>query len=420
MENTSTTNTQVVWATGIALVAGLACSAHALDQGVKVGDGNTRVFTSVEGGLRYDDNFFRTANNEEGALTTTVAPEFRLQLLPGKTTTVNLGLEAEAGFIDTRSEDDYLDHRVYANIRTNPLTRHLLEGELSRNDGHDQFGLRRTEGTAAQNADLDQWHEDVASVLYRFGAPSARINVQVEAEIFQRQYETNRDQTQFLDFDRDTYTGTVFYNHSPKTTALLQYRHREIEYDDVRANVFARDGDEERLLVGLRWAATAKTVGDIRIGRVERDFDNNRTGGGAATPREDFEGTQWEVGISWSPKSYDTIRLSSRSDILESFIDQADFIESESTRLDWTHEWNSRLSTTAFGFLGTDTFENSAASFGGSDREDDVDGLGAEVSYEIGKSWLATGTVQFEDRDSNVDARDFDNTSYFIGLKFAP
>ncbi|MGH8453062.1 MAG: hypothetical protein ACRESW_00775, partial [Nevskiales bacterium] len=256
-----------------AMLAGVAVSAEEQGAlGIKLGPGS-RLLLSMDSAVTYYDNYYYTPSNKESAIGLVVKPAAEVAVGRGQLN-YSISAVADAAALNLEGDqDDYLDTALSGKFNWAPLTRHQFRGSIYRLDDHDPFGTRRTEGTASATARLDEWAQTGANLVYRFGAPQAKINLEGGIGTMDRSYSTNRSFTRFLDHDIDTLSGTVFYNVSSKTALVAEVIAADISYDDVAPGSISRAGDLTRYRVGAIWQATGNTSGDIRIGKVEREFD---------------------------------------------------------------------------------------------------------------------------------------------------
>lgn len=387
-----------------AVSAGQLYAADPVGIGVSPG---VRLFPSISAAVEHSDNYYfsdGTIVPEESATVFVVEPGLLMQMR-GSTTQLDLGANAEVGFVDTGSEDDYLDTEVFGDLTFQPALRHQIRLGLKRQDDHDPFGSARTEGTVLANRSLDEFSNTIYNAAYRFGAPDARINVEVGYAGQDKSYQTNRAATRFLDFDRAGPNGKLIVNVSPKTALVAIASRAEVEYDNVRAGVAPRDATETAYLVGAEWNATAKTTGKVAVGRLDRDYDS--------PARRDSDGATWVASIDWAPTARDEVTLSTSRANEESFLDGADAIDTRTVGLNWVHRWTPRISSQ----LGIQDID---ADFDGSTRRDDIVQGVAGLAYQLNRAWSIAGLYRLSERDSTLPIRDYETNRFTLGVTFAP
>lgn len=391
-----------------AAAALLWCSGPVLAQdevddeatGIGLGSG-VRLLPKLGTEAWHTDNRFRSESDEVSETGLRLRPELVLRYAPS-IGTVKLGYRGE---IDPIVEDDYSDRTFFAGMDLRPLLRHRFELDARHRYGHDPLGLSRTENAPDPEAlDLDEWEDNTLGGQYTFGAPEARINVSARGEVYDREYQTNReDGTRFLDYKSDSFGGGMTYRLSPKTQLVLDYEHLDIEYDIESAPPL--NSKTDRYLAGVRWQATAKTTGEILVGFFDRDFDSGT--------RADTDGVDWRARVIWVPGARSRLTLTTGRLLRESFfVVGEDFVNTQFYDLVWRQDWSERFWTDArVGLLDTD--------FEGTPRQDDTLRYGLTLNYELSRNVTVKAGLEMDDRDSSVNTSDFDRYELFQGFEFA-
>jgi hypothetical protein len=187
----------------------------------------------------------------------------------------------------------------------------------------------------------------------------------------------------------------------PKTSLLFEARRTGINYQNETVGVSSLDSSEWKYLMGATWDATAKTTGVIKAGYAQKQFSD--------AGRDDKGSFTWEAEVSWAPRTYSTVALSTGQELEESS-GVGSFIDSRSVSLAWQHAWNDRMQTTlAYGFINED--------YDASDRADDTNSFSAGVSYDI-RRWLTLGLdIVHAERGSNQAEYDYANNSVFVTVQ---
>jgi hypothetical protein len=280
------------------LTASALCFVAAAASAQELGGGRARA--SLVTSFFYTDNFYYedvTSTNARGLL---LRPQLAFVTQTSKLE-IDLAAKGEAGMFSVPGEkDDYIDGTSLLAIAWTPTYRNrfALDGSLAH--GHDPWGIARTEGTPSALAEVDEWNERRGGARYRYGAPNARVNAEVGLRASEREYQTNRASTQFLDYDTTALDYAVSYNVTPKTAAVLGFTRTDIDFSTPFDNnagpggtdLDTRSGTLYQVRTGARWLATAKTSGDVRVGYRQRTF---------AALSGDVEGLDWSAGVQWSP-----------------------------------------------------------------------------------------------------------------------
>ncbi len=375
--------------------------------GVKLAPG-VRGVAQLDTEVVYTSNFFYQRNDEVTAKGVLFKPGVRIEGDKGAFN-YTLGLSGELSKWDIRGDaDDYEDSRLGAAFNWAAATRHRFEGGFTRLDSHDPFGTNRTEAPAAiAERDIDKWHNNRVNFTYRFGAQGAKLNLEAGVTNTDREYETNRAFTRFLDYTVDEVRAAAFYNLSSKTSLVAEVIDVDRTYDE---NVpgFPRDGEEQRYRVGVRWKATGKTIGDLRVGRVEHEFDDPAA--------SNFEETDWQASVTWSPVLQTQLTLSSGRESLASFRVDTRFIDNQFLALDWTQDWSSLFKTSLTLNLAEQLFVDSNSALG-VEREDELETLSLLAAYRLAPTVDLRGGWSRGSRDSNFAPLEFDTDIAFVGLR---
>jgi hypothetical protein len=369
-----------------------------LMQGFTVGQ---LVFTPTIGlSLGYDQNvtLANDTNNKVESWYLVVSPGIRMEL-PSDRSSLAVSYEIDAGYYEGSSVDDYIDHTLRAEYFFDPTTRTDLGLFAEYSRGHE----RRGEGTRAGDTGLipvepDEYDYFAFGGHWSYGAVGSRGKIELRAGIADFDFENNLSQA--IDRDRDEFFwGGIFYwRIAPKTSALFEYRWRDIDYADTDVSF---DSEEERFLIGLTWDASARTTGTLKYGWLEKTFD--------APDRAPYDGTTWEVGIDWRPRSYSVFSLKAtrETDETDGF---GDFVLREDISLDWHHNWNSQFGTTLGLGFGSDDHRPDV-------REDDFFYIGVSGRYQF-RPWLQLGGgLKYHERESNDAEFDYDGLEYLISIE---
>lgn len=352
-----------------------------------------------------DDNIFSSDLVEESSTITTIAPNLVYRVGSSDESHFSLQYQGEfARYWDSR-DDDYEDHRFGLTFarRANDFFRLSADAGIAK--GHDNRGEGSSEGAAVISRSApDEFDETDAGIELDLGREDARFGLNLRARLLDIEYTNNKEQASFRDRKDQAMEGRLYARLAPKTRAYAAIRQVDIEYDQRLANGDTLDSDEQTVALGIEWEVTGKLTGSIEAGRQEKDFDS------AAIGEEDF--TSWDVSITWTPRTYSTIVLTSSRDSDETNGTGA-FAEKQDYGISWIHAWSDRLQSVFSAGIGDDEYP-------GSFRQDD------RTRYEVGldydwRHWLKVGLrLEQSERDSNSDVLDYDRRKALlvIGVSF--
>jgi hypothetical protein len=340
--------------------------------------GPLTVYPGVDLAHGYDDNLFLRPSSRSSSSYTTVSPYVRAEGRTGPHK-FDFGLRIDDGRYHSSGADNYTNYALTGNadlvysgragLRLTALHRHAVEprGSTDRTfsavpDEYDNTGI---EGT------------------FRYGAPGARGRIEVDGAAYALRYTNNRAFTEIADRDSLRLGGRFFWRVGPRTELLLEAQRGDVDY---RHPGSTQDSLERRLLVGVKWEATAATTGTAKFGRMKKEFNS--------AGRQGVSDSSWDVGVRWSPLTYSVFDFVSSKQTNES-TGVGDAVVSKNYGANWSHAWSSRLRTLASAGWRNDTFP------GGSTREDDTASFGLRVDYDF-RRWLRLGAgLTHTERDSN-------------------
>jgi len=186
----------------------------------------------------------------------------------------------------------------------------------------------------------------------------------------------------------------------PRTEVLIQARHTNINYTDDSSPGPTQSSGENHYYLGLKWEATAKTTGYVKVGYMTKNFDSSAI--------KDYSGKSWEVGVRWSPLTYSVFDLVT-SRVTNEATGVGSAILSNNYGLTWNHAWSSRLRTQALAGYRHDDFLDSSPN-----RVDKTATFGAKVSYDF-RRWLLLGAeYTHTDRNSTLNFDDYKRNLFLL------
>ncbi|WP_218281525.1 outer membrane beta-barrel protein [Pseudomonas sp. LPB0260] len=372
----------------VAVSAALSANAWGLEpQSIKLADGLTFTPT-LQVSERYDDNFRAVEDNEESSWITAITPTFVLGA-QGRKSAYALTYSASSDIFHSSHADDNTDHHLTADAGFEFDVRNRLK--LS-------AGYHQVEETASQDQDIENDKFSTSNVggVYSFGAESARGQIDFGANYEELRYQNGNNLNADKERDTTALSSTFYYRVAPKTRALVEARHTDYDYlTNTRLN-----SNNIALLGGVTWDATAKTTGTIKIGGERKRFDDSSI--------DDKSGSLWEIGASWSPRTYSTFDLKTRR-ALDEGDSGASSIQSQSTTLSWNHQWMERLSSDL-------SYTYSDQEYQDVTRDDKIDTFGLGLTYEL-RRWLDVGIgYKYAENDSSAVGESYKRNIYSISV----
>lgn len=396
-------------AAGLQLVSTSSAAQEVIAAGshdAGVGNG-IRVTAGTDVQYLYNDNFyFQSSDNKTSASGVLVKPN--ITLLSDRTKTkYNLTGGVEYGsFTAPGDADDYLDSHVGGGFEWQADSRNEFKLNLMHTQSHDPFGTTRTEATPATlTRELDKWKSNSLTPSYRYGADGALLNLELSGTYNSKRYTTNRDQTTYIDFDSMGGQAALFVNVSPRTAIGFDLSSTNIDYvDKSAAGADERSGTLQTARLALRWKASAKTTGDVRVGYLQRSFD--------AAGAQDVTGVSWQLTTTWTPVAVTNIKLRAGREIQPTYRQDSRALDTDYYDVVWTQAWTSRLiSETLFNYTQT--------GFVGDSRQDDSYTGVINLVWTVNRLTSLLAGAALTQRESNDVSLplDYDATTVYAGVR---
>lgn len=314
-------------------------------------------------------------------------------------------VKASTASYSSGDDDSYTDSNAQLAAQFNRNGKHRFELDVRQGRGHEAFAVERSGGAlASKDTPHDRYDESTFAGQYILGSKKARLRLSFWGELADRQYDTNTAQTRFYDRQTTTFGFMARYQISPKTQFVGGIDTADWQYDETQGATADRDFIENRIFAGLRWFATAKTSGEIRLGAYDRDYSAAQFAGG--------DRVFWKLLLDYRPLQHDRIRfLTGRHTKASRFDDVAAVIYTD-YGIYWQHAWPERIETR----LGVGYREAEFIATG-ANREDDIVRYVAGIKYGLGeKSSIGLGYAYLE-RDSNAAQFDFGVEGFELTLE---
>ena len=302
-------------------------------------------------------------------------------------------------------EDNYTDQLLSYNVKLRFSDFQGIRFGAQHLEGHDARGRGFTAGRPTVIRTTDNYSDSNVNGAYILGARRAPFYAVGSVSVRNLNYDL--DTAPLFNRDRQEVSGGIVlrYRLSSVTSFALDVKRTDITYDADTRDSISLDSTRDSILIGMDWDASAFLSGEAKIGYEERDFES--------ALREDFNGVDWYVDMTWRPISNTALTLLSDFDTRENNA-LGDFIDTTTTRLKWMHNWLERLSTSMeFGYVSQD--------YQGLDneidyRKDSTAIANLQIDYQF-RRWLHVSTfLKYSSRSSNLEIIEFDRQ--VLGLMF--
>lgn len=306
----------------------------AQQRGAPIQIGESDLFPSAEISFLSNSNAFLTPDNETD--TTAVAVSPRVEWL-ARRRLLDLSLVYQGDYA-AYSEDnlDYDDHLLNFTANAELGARQRLNASVEVSREHEVLGTLITRGEADENTEQVEFTNLEAQASFAYGARSAKGNIEVGLRLANQDFTNQEALTDGRDFTEIAPFGLFSYRLSSDSRLLLEGRINDLNFDDD-----VRDRTDVSALVGITLGENRKTSGTARIGYTQASFDQDGRG--------DENAAIADVLLTWRPKDFSTFDLTLRREFDNSDATAVqDLTVEDLVRLDWVHDWSSRVRTDAF------------------------------------------------------------------------
>lgn len=409
---------------GFGCVAATAAFAQDAQRGVGVADrerpdydpigiraGGFIIYPSVTGSVEFTDNLFRQPTNEEDDTVFAVTPEVLVESQWSRHA-LNFQAALTTNAHSNNDSDDVTDYSVGADGRIDVTRDTFLTANAGYRVYHEDRGSPDLPSAAAEPSEVEEFTAG-ASLTHRFNRLTLRPGV-----IYT---DSDYDDVGLLpplggqlnndDRDRDEVVASLraSYEVSPAFQVFGEGRYRDTSYDNFDDNlggggVAKRDSDGYDALVGTSFDLGAVARGEVAVGYTEQDYDS------ALIP--EIDGFIYEAGVQWFVTDLTTVNIGGARNVEETTINNAAGYLATSVSLGVDHELRRNILVGADGFYSNSEYE-------GINRDDDVYGIGVDGTYLLNRNFSVSLEYDFETRESNAVASDYDVNSVLLSLRAA-
>ncbi|MFH0855468.1 MAG: outer membrane beta-barrel protein [Candidatus Omnitrophota bacterium] len=362
------------------------------ENALKIGQADFKAAVGVS--EMFDTNIFLSATDRKSDSINVINPRFFMNLPFGLDERHNLQLlySAEIG-----SYSDYTSQNYQNQDATGLINFKLPFGYLAFRDL-----LRNTSDRASTeyNTQIKRF-ENTSDVL--FGAEFNKFANEFGYRHFLKVFSNNSYEG--YDYNEDVFTDTVFYQLFPKTKALIEYNYSDIGYIHDKT----RDGSYNQVRVGLKGDLTGKTVGIVKVGYQNRQYDTEGMDG--------FENFVAEIGLLTQFSERTQLKISFIDTAIESIYSNNNYYNNNSLLIELNQKLWERFNFT--GSLGVDrnlypekdpTLDKK--------RRDTIWTGDFGLEYQA-KDWVKLGiNYQYKQDLSSIDAQDYKRSQIMAKVTF--
>ncbi len=376
-----------------------ASSGMALDPRA-VSVGIFEVTPTVTVSAASNDNLFRTYDNQFSSTSVITNPNLSAVAQSGANI-YQFDANLEDGRYQDSPTDDYTDWSLSGSAQIEVTSRNSLSL------GANYLSTQETRGTGFSEglelaAEPAKYEITDYNLGYQFGSDGSRGILTLGVGFNDVAYSNVQDDVFSRDRETLSLESGLAIRISPSTNLLLQYQHTKVDYlkDSVEL-LGTQDSEENYVYLGANWTNNSSLAASVLVGFGNKDY--------VSELRNDQDIPSWQASIDWQPLSYSSF-IFTASNYFSEAAGVGDSIESNSTSVDWSHQWSDRINS----IIGIQR-ENS--DYGGVNRKDEVDSPTAELSYAF-RRWLDISlSFSRELRDSSISSLNYSQKVYMLNLR---
>ena len=363
--------------------------------------GGFRLFPTLQLGVNYDDNIYRTDTNAKDSLYYLEQPGFTLQSQWGRH---ELDLYGSVGAYQysSYSHENHTDWNVGGDGRLDVLRGIDLTGGGSYATLHEArtsadqpfFAKTPTEYHLSQADAAFEYHP------YHFGFTVGGTYAHYDYSATQLIGLPALDNA---DRNRDEYTGYVkgSYEFSPGYAMYVQANERDVHYQlSLDRNGLHRDNHGYSVDTGLDMAVTHLIRGQVFVGYISEHY---------TAPLKGVSGFDFGANLDWMPTEIWAFHLTASRTLNGTTIDNASTEDDQAVRL--SADFKVRPNITVTGDVGyTDS------NYNGSPRHDKYTTAGVKLNYSLNRNISAQLGYDYQTRSSSITGQNFNDNLVMVGL----
>jgi len=393
----------------------LVQTAFAEDAERLFGSGGGYIHPSLTIGADYTDNYTQVASHEESEWTTTISPQLfvsvpssdqtfgltSLNAAPGGAGSTNFMGDAPNGYqamflyradIERHadfSEDDTVSHNAQGLLQyafAGGLTLAASDVYLKSYDSYAEVGIERSE-----------YASNLASVSAHYQL-SPKTAVQVGYANYLIDYDSSRQRA--LERTDETVSASLYYRILPKTQLFLQYEEIDVDYDLNQIS----DSRAHNYFVGLKFDATAKVNGHVKVGYGDVDTDDGH-----------YEDLLVEAGLNYRFDGKSNITLTASRKVETTADEFHENVLSHGVDIAYRLMFTPKVGMVMDVGLKNEEYRVNDST---EDRSDDIVAAGLAFNYTPRK-WLNLGLrYVFTDRNSDVAVYEYQSNQVMGSVAF--
>ncbi len=360
--------------------------------------GNTLLFPSLRLSSGFDDNVYRTADDETADFFATIAPELSVRT-GDELLAFTLDLTAELRRYLEETDNDYLDAGVAGQMRASPLEDLDLRADAGWFRRHEDRADPDSAGLESSVTEYDEV-QGGGEVIYRL----SELQFLLDAEARDLSYSDSATVPGAFR-DRIVYStrGRVGYEFDAGLIAFTEGSYNWVRYDrDRDREGFLQDNEGWQVLAGLGYDLSGVSYAEVGVGYRQQSFDDPSF--------ENSGGLAFSADVLWNVTDMMTLTLGASRSVEQTTLAGASSSVNTSIELGLDYE-------ILYDLLFTSRLGYANADFGDIEREDDDITARAGLVYLINEFSSADLTYEFQRRESSAADADFTSNTVTLGVR---
>lgn len=359
-------------------------------------DAKPGIFAEAKTTISQDDNIYRVT--DELAQSDTY-----LRLAPALKAIGGIGKHRfqvsytgdYAKFADN-SEADFSDHDLRGRIDLGHTLRFNSKFEAGYQKDHEDPGsINRIQLDMSEYNKFDQSFL-LAGISY--GTEEAIGRIFFDYRRTDKDYTTNN--SDFLDFIADQYSGRFTYKIAPNTRVYLDSV--ITKYDYTPGINIELDNTDKRYRAGVKWDFTGKLTGDINIGYQDRDYILENI--------QDISGLAYDGKITFAINSYTKVIGAAKRESVDSSLEEAGGFLRTTYSVSLNHELTELLKINLDAAYANDELVFSSS------REDKRYAYQMGIEYDLLRNVVISAGYTYEKRDSTQSIANYQANVFNISV----
>jgi len=348
----------------------------------------------------YEDNIFRTPNNEQSDFITEVKPEIRVTT-DWNLHQIELRASGDLGYYADNDSEDYEDYTAVISGRYDITYETYIDGQLRRERRHQ----RRDSPEDVGGDEPTVYDRNIAEV--GFTRALGRVKFSTDGRYTEYDFDNTKRSGVTIDNstrNRDEKRGSVRvgYEFTPGYEAFVSGAADRKDYDVSGVSDRSSAGYDVR--VGTAVNVSGKVRGDVYVGHMARDYERGF---------KNIDAVNYGGEVLWNATGLTSLRAALKREIFETTGGGVSGYLRTGGKVSAEHALRRNVILEAYGGYDEDDFEGTATT-----REDETTRAGVAAQYRPARGVAVRLGMDYTQRESNVSSANYDNTRVMVSGNF--